>query len=113
MIISACEQSGRSLIPRLSAPTNIGQFTQTAVDQDKGVYIFTPNTQHSLCTCKRPHNMQACFIIGPEGGLTDEEIQFVVKLGAIEVGMGPRTLRSETAAIAAITLAQSLWGDMQ
>jgi len=53
------------------------------------------------------------LLIGPEGGLTDSETKFAYKKGFIGVSLGSRTLRSETAAISAIAIIQSQWGDMK
>jgi hypothetical protein len=51
-------------------------------------------------------------IIGPEGGFTEDEVEFCRQRGFIDVGLGPRTLRAETAAIVAAAVCQHLWGDL-
>ncbi len=51
-------------------------------------------------------------LIGPEGGFQEEEVQQAQKKGFVPISLGPRTLRSETAALALICLLQFLWGDM-
>ncbi len=53
------------------------------------------------------------LLIGPEGGFTDSEVEDAYEKGFIGVSLGYRTLRSETAAIAAIAIIQSQWGDMK
>jgi 16S rRNA (uracil1498-N3)-methyltransferase len=51
-------------------------------------------------------------IIGPEGGLTPAEIAVCREAGFHDVGLGPRTLRAETASIVAAAVCQHLWGDL-
>ena len=52
-----------------------------------------------------------CLIAGPEGGLTPEEVQDAERCGYIAARLGPRVLRTETAALAALAAMQTLWGD--
>jgi 16S rRNA (uracil1498-N3)-methyltransferase len=52
------------------------------------------------------------LLIGPEGGLSDSEIDFALNNGFNPLTLGPRVLRTETAPLAAISILQSLWGDM-
>ena len=52
------------------------------------------------------------IVIGPEGGMSDEEVRALEELGAKQITLGPRILRTETAAIAAATMAMLLWGDI-
>jgi 16S rRNA (uracil1498-N3)-methyltransferase len=58
-----------------------------------------------------PRQLQ--IVIGPEGGLSATELQHLVALGATPLALGPRVLRSETAAIAALALLQGLLGDLR
>jgi 16S rRNA (uracil1498-N3)-methyltransferase len=53
-----------------------------------------------------------CLLIGPEGGFSNNEYEDAAVSGFTAVSLGPRILRTETAAIAAVTVAQSLWGDL-
>jgi 16S rRNA (uracil1498-N3)-methyltransferase len=52
------------------------------------------------------------MMIGPEGGFSDSELEFATKNDFLSVSMGPRILRAETAAITALVILQSQWGDM-
>jgi 16S rRNA (uracil1498-N3)-methyltransferase len=52
------------------------------------------------------------FIIGPEGGFTDAEIASCLAADVVGINLGPRILRTETAGITVIALAQNLWGDL-
>lgn len=60
----------------------------------------------------KPSTEAVAALIGPEGGFGKEEIELLSAQGAIAVSLGPRILRSETAAIAFITMLQSAWGDL-
>jgi 16S rRNA (uracil1498-N3)-methyltransferase len=51
-------------------------------------------------------------VIGPEGGFTDQELEALRKRAVVEVGLGPRILRTETAAVAALAILQARWGDL-
>ena len=51
------------------------------------------------------------LLAGPEGGFTDEERQDALRAGFVAVRLGPRVLRTETAALAALAAMQTLWGD--
>jgi 16S rRNA (uracil1498-N3)-methyltransferase len=53
------------------------------------------------------------LLIGPEGGLDDDELHAAQKAGFMPVRLGPRVLRTETAAVVALTVLQALWGDLQ
>ena len=52
------------------------------------------------------------IVIGPEGGMSEDEVRALEELGAKQITLGPRILRTETAAIAAATMAMLLWGDI-
>jgi 16S rRNA (uracil1498-N3)-methyltransferase len=53
------------------------------------------------------------LLIGPEGGLDDDELLAAQKAGFMPVRLGPRVLRTETAAVVALTVLQALWGDLR
>ena len=59
-----------------------------------------------------PPSGQVALLIGPEGGLSEREIEQAISLGFSPLALGPRVLRTETAPLAAISILQSLWGDM-
>jgi 16S rRNA (uracil1498-N3)-methyltransferase len=54
----------------------------------------------------------ALLLVGPAGGFEESEVEAILEAGFVPVGLGPRILRAETAAIAAITALQVLWGDL-
>lgn len=109
---SACEQSGRTRPPLIDEPVPLknwfgGKTKDTDVD-----LILRPGARVAL-TAISPPATKVCLLIGPEGGFSDREYEDAEIAGCTAVAMGPRILRTETAAVAAITLAQHVWGDMR
>lgn len=109
VIISACEQCGRNVIPTLNPAINIQDWSE----QIYGVcIILDPLAENNLKSIK-PEGNQINLIIGPEGGLSSNEIsELSVKNNFYPVKFGPRILRTETAAVSVITALQLLWGDL-
>ena len=60
----------------------------------------------------RPPSGPSYLIAGPEGGFSDEERNWIRQLGASPIKLGPRILRTETAALAALSIMQQCWGDL-
>lgn len=107
IIQHAAEQSGRTTLPGLTGITAI----QNWVQHQDGLKIFLdPYAETSLANLA-PSNGKVTLLTGPEGGFTDQERAIAKAAGFIPVRLGPRVLRTETAAIAAIAAAQMLWGD--
>ena len=61
---------------------------------------------------EHPQARDIGLVIGPEGGMSEDEVSALEAVGALPVTLGPRILRTETAAIAAATLAMGCWGDL-
>ena len=102
----ATEQSGRTLLPDLLDIDNLS----TWVTQQQGLKVFLdPYAEHSLADLERP--TQVTLLVGPEGGFSDTERTVAKAAGFIPVRMGARILRTETAALAALSAVQVLWGD--
>jgi len=107
--ISACEQSGRCIIPEIR---NISSFEQAIqFGKTAGKLILEPGARQSFNSLSKPEN-EVYILIGPEGGFTDEEIQQAKIKNYTSVSLGPRILRTETAGPACIAIAQILWGDL-
>ena len=111
VIISACEQSGRNRLPQL-AP--VDDFKDWIAQQDMHRrVILTPRASQSLAAWARHQPPQALTImVGPEGGFSEEEENLAVAQGALPLSMGPRILRTETAALAALAALNASWGGM-
>jgi len=109
IIVSACEQSGRSVLPTLNLTTTLLKWSESI---NKICLVFDPLATTSLKNLK-PENNCINLVIGPEGGLSSTEISELIKKESFHsVKFGPRILRTETAAVSAITAIQVLWGDI-
>ena len=110
--VSACEQSGRTRPPGVDAPVRLNDWFGQAADSDALRLILKPGAAATLAGRAAPSS-GLCVLIGPEGGFSEREYEDATIAGFEAVGLGPRVLRTETAAVAAVTIAQSLWGDLQ
>ena len=108
-IISACEQSGRNRLPRLHTPLTLGEWLGTLEASCK--LVLDPGASHSLPQLPRPTKNLA-LLIGPEGGLSDAEINHATRTGFTGIRLGPRILRTETAGLTVLSAIQLLWGDL-
>ena len=108
---SACEQSGRTRPPLIDAviPLN-GWFGARPKEADLDL-ILRPDAAQSLATLTAPQT-KLCLIVGPEGGFSHAEYDDAAAAGFQPVSLGPRVLRTETAAVAALAIAQATWGDL-
>ena len=104
--ISACEQCGRSVLPVIHAPVSLAEWQGHVQAELKLVLhpVAAPLESHA-----RPHNL--AFLIGPEGGLSEAEVEQAKAAGFHAARLGPRVLRTETAPVVALAVAQQLWGD--
>lgn len=106
--ISACEQSYRTQVPDLVMPANLSEWLNT-VEADLKL-VLDPRGAEPLDTQLTPQSV--AMLIGPEGGLSDAEVEMAVNAGFKPIVLGPRILRTETAPVVALTLLQSVWGDL-
>lgn len=107
--ISACEQSGRNRIPAIGSIRSLQEWLQD-VDADLSLVFTAEGDINKLPGSARPSSLD--LLIGPEGGLTPSEITLAEQFGFQRASLGPRTLRTETAPVVAISLVQYLWGDL-
>ena len=107
--ISACEQSGRCVIPQVTEIATLDKL-DTYLQSDAYKITLNPKSQLSLKNEKQSYQSVEIFI-GPEGGITDEESQHLKAINFNEFVFGPRILRTETAGPAVISALQILWGD--
>ena len=108
VIRSACEQSGRSRLPRLNPPSALSDWLSS---HPGGLMLYHMATD-TLATGPAPGS-ELNLLIGPEGGLSDAERAYAVDRGYKAVRLGPRVLRTETAPLAALAAIQALWGDFR
>lgn len=107
VIISACEQCQRNLLPDLAPPQKLESWLQDNNSQLR--LVLHHRDSRSLPEIETPESV--ALLIGPEGGLSDAEIVMARAAGCTPVTLGPRVLRTETAPVAAISLVQYRWGD--
>lgn len=108
VIKSACEQCGRSYLPQLHALRKLAEWTENITDECKLVFDAAGTaTLKSI----QPTPSSVSILIGPEGGLSENEVSYAVRHGFHIVRLGPRILRTETAAVAISAALQTLWGD--
>jgi len=109
IVISACEQSGRASVPIVTQPMLLEDWLKQETSALK--INLHPKAQHSIMSLPM-ENTRVRLLIGPEGGLTDEEIIKASDNNFHDVLLGPRVLRTETAALTAITALQCRFGDL-
>ena len=104
--ISACEQCGRSVLPLIHPPISLAEWQANVQAELKLVLhpVAAPLESHA-----RPQSL--AFLIGPEGGLSEAEVEQAGAAGFHAARLGPRVLRTETAPVVALAVAQQLWGD--
>ncbi len=110
--ISACEQSGRIRPPLIDAPVDLNAWFGAGAKEADSDLILRPGAATQLSSIAAPAT-KVCLLIGPEGGFSDKEYEDAAVSGFVAVSLGPRILRTETAALTAIAVAQSCWGDLQ
>ena len=108
IIISACEQCGRNSIPELLHPIKFGDFINQKIP---GLKLTLDPTSENRLKAHKPETNDIALLIGPEGGLTPDEIRLAKEKQFNGIQLGPRILRTETAALASIAALQTLWGD--
>ena len=114
IVISACEQSGRCIVPLVAEPMLLQDWI---TEQTAALKLnLHPKAEHSIMTLpmdKPASELSIRLLIGPEGGLTDEEISQANQEEFQDILLGPRVLRTETAALTAITALQCRFGDLK
>ena len=107
--ISAAEQCGRAKVPNILPVMTVAEWLQYSQTFDLRL-VLHHRTEQSLNTLEKPASV--ALMIGPEGGLSADEIALAEQNGFLPVALGPRVLRTETAPVAAMALCQWLWGDI-
>jgi 16S rRNA (uracil1498-N3)-methyltransferase len=106
--IEAAEQCGRTRLPQFAEPATLRRFVEER-DPARHLYFADESGGEPVATALREG--PAVILIGPEGGFTDQERAFVRGSGAVAISLGPRILRAETAALAALSAYMALAGD--
>jgi len=107
--VAACEQCGRARVPSIGAPVPLAECLQAIAAGAR--FLLAPGAAVSLAVAARGVSSVE-VLVGPEGGLEDGEREAALAAGYRACRLGPRVLRSETAAIAALAVLQSVAGDL-
>jgi len=109
IVISACEQCGRNFVPELLSPIPLAQWLDA--DSNKMKLLLHPDAGRGLSSIELfDHSLS--ILSGVEGGFSEIEVESALASDYVAIELGPKVLRTETAAIAAISICQSRWGDM-
>ncbi len=108
ILISACEQCQRNQLPELAQACSLGEYLKHSPAALK--LVLHHRSQQQLAAYVAPDSV--ALLIGPEGGLSEDEIGAAERQGFHPLTLGPRVFRTETAPVAALAVIQSLWGDL-
>jgi 16S rRNA (uracil1498-N3)-methyltransferase len=111
VVISACEQSGRVHVPQVELPVTLYKFLANQ-PQSYLKLLLDPQSDQLLSQLPKPTNNGVLLLVGPEGGLDEAERAAAKTAGFQGMQLGPRILRTETAALVALSLLQARWGDL-
>jgi len=109
VVSGAAEQCGRATVPLVASTTTLAEMLQKPFAGTRSVLLETAD-EPPLPTLEAPSAL--LLVVGPAGGFEPAEIDTLRSACFHTVSLGPRILRSETAAVAAVALAQALWGDL-
>lgn len=110
VVVSACEQSGRARVPPVHRPLALTDWLERG---DGGLRVaLVPGADSALAGLEAEVRNGIALLVGPEGGFSDAELERMRENGVHAAGLGPRTLRTETAAPAAVAILQARFGDL-
>ncbi|GAB3011105.1 16S rRNA (uracil(1498)-N(3))-methyltransferase [Bowmanella dokdonensis] len=110
IIVGACEQCGRNTLPVLHPVANLADWTRQSTNALR--LTLDPRAEKRIAELDKPAGRGIRLLIGPEGGLSEQELYQAGEHGFQSVLLGPRVLRTETAALTAIASLQSRFGDL-
>lgn len=112
IVVAACEQCGRNALPPVAEIEDFGTWIRRAATPAARSYLLDPEAPASLRDLPAPDG-PIVLLAGPEGGFDPTERQAALAAGCVPLRLGPRILRTETAALAALAAMQSVWGDFK
>lgn len=113
VIESASEQSGRNRLAQLLPLAEFRRWIEAPQESPQPRILLSPRGTQSLAGWAQANAPQALtLLVGPEGGFSPEEEDAAIAAGALPLSMGPRVLRTETAALAAMAMLAGIWGGM-
>lgn len=108
--ISAAEQCGRGVVPIVHPPIELSEWVSNC--NEMLTLTLHHHSAKPIRQYEKPSNNQVALLIGPEGGLSEKEVQLSEKSGFNAITLGPRVLRTETAPVVALSVINTLWGDI-
>jgi 16S rRNA (uracil1498-N3)-methyltransferase len=108
----AVEQSRRRLIPHIEGCVDLAAALKKASEADLKLILYEKEVELDLHRVTGKKVESLAIAAGPEGGFTEDEVMLSRTYGYMPVRLGGRVLRCETASIAALSIAQYLWGDL-
>ena len=109
--ISACEQSGRSKIPTIKSPIEFDQIVEGIKTTNSLNLLLHPDNSGESSNLPNEYSGDINIFIGPEGGFSQDEVLLLKKQNCVNIQLGPRILRTETAPLAIIAILQYKYGD--
>ncbi|MDH5216696.1 MAG: 16S rRNA (uracil(1498)-N(3))-methyltransferase [Gammaproteobacteria bacterium] len=109
--VSASEQSGRAVVPRVEVPLQLQDWIKSKSNAAALKLVLLPGARVALKSIPVVPS-SVIVLIGPEGGFSDDEAALAIEAGFVDISLGPRILRAETATVTAISALQLLWGDL-
>lgn len=115
IVREACKQSGRCIIPEVAYPVALDRALSEMKELESVIVPWEENTGYGPKSFFHDHPdiHSAGIVIGPEGGITPDEIRILQEAGAYPITLGPRILRTETAGIAVVSALFGLYGEME
>lgn len=110
VIAGACEQCGRVRLPTLEAPVRLAAWA-AGLDSTAGLRLAL-DPRGNVTPRSLPEFDSATLVVGPEGGLSEQDLSMLDQADFLGLRLGPRILRTETAGLAAITALQAIHGDI-
>jgi 16S rRNA (uracil1498-N3)-methyltransferase len=112
--VEAARQSGRADVPAVEGALSLAAALARFADPDAGRFLLWEDEKsRPLAHAIAPGTRRVVLLVGPEGGFAPAEVEACALAGFVSVGLGPRILRTETAAIVAVALAQAATGGLE
>lgn len=111
VVVAACEQSGRAVVPKVTPPASLAQAL-AAPDLPALRCTLSPDAGAGIDSLAMPADQRLLIAVGPEGGWGTRDLKILADAGFIGLRLGPRILRTETAGLAAIAALQMHLGDL-
>ncbi len=109
IIVSSCEQCQRNRLPTLAQPVRYDAWISEVEAEQR--FVLHHRSDKALADTAKPDSV--ALVVGPEGGLSQTEIDTALQQQFQPLTLGPRVFRTETAPLAAISVMQYLWGDLR